>query len=309
MVSMTTVGDIEAAAGLQPEVLQRCLDAAVSAAQAAGDLMLECFARNDAHAIVEEKANPTDLVTKYDRQVEDLVLARLRRSFPDFQVIGEETANGEALSDKPTWIVDPIDGTTNFVHRQAECCVLIGLAVERKSVLGVCFIPKLDEMYTAIKGRGAYCNGRRVVASGCEDLGQAMVNTHFTSYSRHPRVVDRLLAIMRDLMMHPTRAMRAGGSTGVDMMHVARGRLDAYFEVGVYPWDVCAGIIIVTEAGGVCVDTLGGPLDLSSRRILVASTPALAKQIATYLATHNFASLDAEPSTHEEEHVAKRPKH
>lgn len=278
---------------VSPEILRKCLDEAVAAAQEAGNLMLECFARNDAPGCIEEKANPCDLVTKYDRQVEDLVLARLRKAFPDFGVVAEETASAEPLTDKPTWVLDPIDGTTNFIHRQAECCVLIGLAVGQKAVLGVCFIPKLDELYTAIKGQGAYCNGRRIHASACNDLKHAMVNTHFTSYSREPKVMDRLLATFRDLMAHPVRAIRAGGSAGVDMVHVARGRLDAYFEVGIYPWDVCAGAVIVEEAGGVCVDTLGGTFDLSARRILVAATPELAGQIAEYLRKRSFASLDA----------------
>jgi len=266
----------------------------VAAAQEAGSLMLECFARNDAQSATEEKSSATDLVTKYDRLVEDLVLKRLRAAFPSFGVVAEETASGEALTERPTWVVDPIDGTTNFIHRQSECCVLIGLAVGRKAVMGVCFIPKLDEMYTAISGEGAYCNGRRIRASGCSDLRQALVNTHFTSYSRGPRVTDRLLCMFRELMHHPVRGIRAGGSAGVDMIHVAAGRLDAYFEVGIYPWDVCAGAVIVSEAGGVVVDTLGGDFDLGGRRILVASSKALAQQIAGYARKLRFASLDAE---------------
>eukprot|EP00931_Biecheleriopsis_adriatica_P043862 TRINITY_DN25063_c0_g1_i2.p1 TRINITY_DN25063_c0_g1~~TRINITY_DN25063_c0_g1_i2.p1 ORF type:complete len:117 (+),score=27.12 TRINITY_DN25063_c0_g1_i2:174-524(+) len=94
-------------------------------------------------------------------------------------------------------------------------------------------------------------------------------------------------------MAHPVSAIRAGGSAGVDMMHVARGRLDSYFEVGIYPWDVCAGAVIVEEAGGVVVDTLGGAFDLAARRILVAATPELAEQVAVYLRKRSFASLDA----------------
>jgi len=276
------------------DTLRRCLDVAVSAAQEGGNLMLECFAKNDAHGIIEQKANPVDLVTKYDRQVEDLVLSSLTAAFPNFAVMAEESANKGSLTDAPTWIVDPIDGTTNFIHGQAECCVLIGLAVGRKAVLGVCFIPKLDEMYTALRGSGAYCNGRRIRASGCTDLQNAMLSTHMPSYTRGPKIVDRALAINRDLLALPIRAIRSGGSAGVDMMHVARGRYDAYFEVGIYPWDVCAGAIIVEEAGGVCLDTLGGPFDLSSRRMMVAATPALAAQLAKFTRKHNFASLDAE---------------
>ncbi|CAE8597569.1 unnamed protein product [Polarella glacialis] len=274
--------------------------------------MLECFARNDAQSIVEEKGSAVDLVTKYDRQVEDLVLSRLRQCAPDFRIVAEETASQEALTDAPTWVVDPIDGTTNFIHRQAECCVLIGLSVGKQAVLGVCFIPKLDEMYTAIRGSGAYCNGRRISASGCSDLGKAMVNLHMPSYSREGKVLDRILGLSRDLLSHPIRAMRCGGSAGVDMIHGARGRLDAYFEVGVQSWDVCAGAVIAQEAGAVCRDTLGGEFDLSSRRVLVAATPALADQLAVYCRRHRYASLDAEdqvtPADAEDAPEAKRRK-
>eukprot|EP01062_Namystynia_karyoxenos_P076015 TRINITY_DN739_c0_g1_i3.p1 TRINITY_DN739_c0_g1~~TRINITY_DN739_c0_g1_i3.p1 ORF type:complete len:327 (+),score=97.43 TRINITY_DN739_c0_g1_i3:77-982(+) len=278
---------------LDDATLRRCLDVSISAAQEAGNLMLECMAKNDATSSIEAKANPADLVTKYDRQVEDLVLAQLRAAFPKFNVLAEETASDAQLTNDPTWIVDPIDGTTNFIHRQPECCCLIGLAVNKKAVLGVLFIPKMDEMYTAVRGWGAYCNGRPIRTSGCKDLRQAMLNAHFPSYTRGPKVVERLLGIHRDLLAHPIRAMRAGGSAGVDMAHVARGRLDGYFEVGIYPWDVCAGSVIVEEAGGVCLDTLGGPHDLGGRRVLAAATPELAAELAVYLRKHRYASTDA----------------
>lgn len=281
-------------ADLDESNLRRYLDEAVSAAHEAGNLMLECFARNDAHTSVEEKASNADLVTKYDRQVEELVLTRLRACAPDFGVVAEETASKEELTDAPTWVVDPIDGTTNFIHRQAECCVLIGLAVRKRAVLGVCFIPKMDELYTAIKGHGAFCNGRRIASSGCKDLTKAMVNLHFPSYSRGPKVLERILGVNHDLLAHPVRAIRSGGSAGVDMMHVARGRLDAYFEVGIYPWDVCAGQIIVEEARGVCLDTMGGKFDLSSRRVMVASSSELASQLAVHLRRRCYDTLDAE---------------
>ncbi|CAJ1390579.1 unnamed protein product [Effrenium voratum] len=289
--------------------LRRYLDEAVAAAQEAGNLMLECFARNDGQSCVEEKGTSVDLVTKYDRQAEELVLKRLRACAPNFRVVAEETANKEELTEAPTWVVDPIDGTTNFIHRQAECCVLIALAVKKSAVLGVCYIPKMDELYTAIRGHGAYCNGRRISSSGCKDLRSAMVNQHLPSYSRGVKVVDRIMGLSRDLLTHPVRAMRCGGSAGVDMMHVARGRLDAYFEVGIWPWDVGAGQVIVEEAGGVCRDTLGGDFSLDSRRILAASSPELAEQVAQILRKHRYSSLDAEdydgPS---EEGVAKRQK-
>eukprot|EP00756_Hemistasia_phaeocysticola_P001310 Hpha_TRINITY_DN10927_c0_g1::TRINITY_DN10927_c0_g1_i1::g.26905::m.26905/K01092/E3.1.3.25, IMPA, suhB; myo-inositol-1(or 4)-monophosphatase len=273
--------------------LRSALDVAVAAAQEGGQLMLECFARNDAEGSIEAKANPADLVTKYDRQVEDLVLSRLRKAFPDYRVLAEETANDEKLTSEPTWVVDPIDGTTNFIHRQPECCVLIGLAVDKKPVLGVIYVPKMDELYTAIEGCGAHCNGRRIHTSGCKDLKQAMLNAHFPSYTRGPKVVERLLHIHRDLCAHPVRAIRAGGSAGVDMAFVARGRLDSYFEVGIHPWDVCAGSVIVREAGGVVLDTLGGPHDLAGRRVFACATQELADQLAVYLKKHNYASVDA----------------
>eukprot|EP00913_Durusdinium_trenchii_P024543 g23041.t1 len=121
-----------------------------------------------------------------------------------------------------------------------------------------------------------------------------MVNLHFPSYSRGPKVLERILGVNHDLLAHPVRAIRSGGSAGVDMMHVARGRLDAYFEVGIYPWDVCAGQIIVEEAGGVCLDTMGGKFDLSSRRVMVASSSELASQLAVHLRRRCYDTLDAE---------------
>eukprot|EP00811_Abedinium_folium_P005178 NODE_14769_length_1087_cov_8.384375.p1 GENE.NODE_14769_length_1087_cov_8.384375~~NODE_14769_length_1087_cov_8.384375.p1 ORF type:complete len:316 (-),score=86.29 NODE_14769_length_1087_cov_8.384375:138-1001(-) len=271
----------------------RCLDVAVLSAQEAGNLMLECFARNDALSLLEEKSNPVDLVTKYDREVEELVLGRLRAAFPDFAVVAEESANDAEFTDAPTWVVDPIDGTTNFAHRQHECCVLIGLTIGRRPVLGVCFIPKLDEMYTAVRGRGAYMNGRRIHASPCTLLNKALVNTHFPSYDRAPQVSERLFQLLKDFLTHPVSGIRSGGSAGVDMIRVANGTLDAYFEIGIYIWDICAGVVIVEEAGGVCIDTLGGGLDLMKRRVLATSTPQLAEQITGYMRKHQFSSLNA----------------
>lgn len=281
-------------AQLDDDTLQRALNVAVSAAEVAGNMMLECFGRNETGLGIETKTSGVDLVTYYDPLIEDEICKRLRKAFPDFGIVAEERRSGEVFTDKPTWIVDPIDGTTNFAHKQPECCVLIGLAIGKQTVLGVCYIPKMGELYTAVRGKGAYCNGFRINASGCKELRKAVISNHFPQFSRGTKNIERNLNVTRDLLRHPIQGMRSGGSAGVDMIHVARGRLDAYYEVGTYAWDVSAGAIIVQEAGGVCLDTLGGAFDLESRRMLVAATPELAAELVHYLRKHRYASLDAE---------------
>ena len=262
--------------------LDACLDEAVACAKLAGALVSECVTRmkfdkstlNDA---AEEKGKITDLVTEYDKQCEDLILTRLQKSFPDFDVLGEESFTGQALTDKPTWVVDPIDGTMSFIHSLFDCCVCVGLSVNRKAVLGVIYAPLLDELYTAVEGRGAFCNGDRIKTSPTVKLTKALVCSHFPSYTRSEAFVENLLDIWRGLMKHPVQGMRAYGSCGLDLCSIARGRLDCYFEVGIWAWDVCAGSIIVREAGGVMLDITGGPFNLENRRLLACSTPELAE--------------------------------
>eukprot|EP01064_Diplonema_japonicum_P033285 TRINITY_DN6518_c0_g1_i1.p1 TRINITY_DN6518_c0_g1~~TRINITY_DN6518_c0_g1_i1.p1 ORF type:complete len:279 (+),score=58.35 TRINITY_DN6518_c0_g1_i1:60-896(+) len=262
--------------------LTRCLDEAVECAMEGGMLVKECVEKVKT-LTVETKSCATDLVTEYDKRVEDMIMTRLRKEFPSFKTLGEESDEKVPLTDEPTWVVDPIDGTLSFMHKSFDCCICVGLSINKKSVLGVVYAPLLDELYTAIEGKGAFCNGRKIKASSNTDLKTSLLCTHFPSYTRDPAFIDNLFAVWRDLLAHPVQGVRSYGSCALDMCSIARGRLDAYFELGIWAWDVCAAAVILTEAGGTLVDVTGGPFDLENRRLLACATPELAEQLVGYL--------------------------
>jgi fructose-1,6-bisphosphatase/inositol monophosphatase family enzyme len=228
--------------------LDCALAAALEAAAAAAALIDECIELRST-LVIEEKSSSADLVTQYDKQCEATVIKILERCTPDYDIVSEETRSDVPLSNRPTWIVDPIDGTTGFVHGSFDCCVSIGLAVNRQSVLGVVNAPRLSEIFYAVAGRGAFRNGKRIKTSGCSVVQKAVVCTH-TAYNRSDESVTAIMAINREIALRRVHALRSYGSAAMDMCGVACGRLDLYFEVGIQAWDMAAGAIIVREAGG-----------------------------------------------------------
>lgn len=276
---------------LSPTVLARALDIAKAAAAMAANLIDECIDRRVALEI-EQKSSSADMVTQYDKQCEELVLKHLSTEFPDFAVLSEETKSDVVITDAPTWIVDPIDGTTSFVHNSFDCGVSIGLAVNKRPVLGVVHLPRMKEVFTAIEGQGAFLNGRKISVSSITDPAKAIVCTH-VPYNRSSASVAALLGINRELMQDlKVHAVRTYGSAAMDMCSVACGRLDLYFEVGIHAWDMAAAAVIVREAGGV-VHNVDDPsdkmnLDLSSRGMSCGSNHEMSK-LGTMLATkHNY---------------------
>ncbi|MGH0149219.1 UNVERIFIED_CONTAM: hypothetical protein FKN15_014629 [Acipenser sinensis] len=202
-----------------------------------------------------------------------------------FSFIGEESvAAGESsiLTDNPTWIIDPIDGTTNFVHRFPFVAVSIGFAVKKELEFGVVYSCMEDKMYTARKGKGAFCNGVQLKVSGQEDITKSLIITELGS-NRNPDTVKRVLANMDRLLCVPVHGIRAVGTAAVNMCLVATGGADAYYEIGIHCWDMAAAAVIVTEAGGVVMDVTGGPFDLMSRRLITASSRAIGERIAKEL--------------------------
>eukprot|EP00759_Apiculatamorpha_spiralis_P054135 PhF_6_TR6843/c0_g1_i1/m.9854/K01092/E3.1.3.25, IMPA, suhB; myo-inositol-1(or 4)-monophosphatase len=260
-----------------------CLAVAVAAAQEAGALILKCMTeRRD--LTIDSKATAVDMVTQYDKACEDLVREKLTTFQPAYKIIGEETSKPDEIqtlvspgtaNQVPTWIVDPIDGTTSFIHSAFDCCVSIGLAVKGECVLGVVFIPKLNELYTAIKGRGAFLNTTtRLTVSGLKTVPGSLISMHYT-YDRSDERIDKTNLMARELLNAPCHGIRMMGSAAMDMCSVAVGRLDLYFEKGVWAWDVCAGAVILREAGGVATDFGGEKLDLTSREIVAAASTEL----------------------------------
>lgn len=260
------------------ESLDDCFKAVEGIAREAGTLIREAFQKGKE---VMTKDGFADLVTETDRKVEELVISHLQKKFPLHRFIGEEsTKEGEHwdLTDNPTWIIDPIDGTTNFVHRFPYIAISIGFLVKKQAVLGIVFNPILNEMYHARIGSGAYCNDRKLQVTKVEELGRALVCGEFGS-SRLSSDLDAKVTSMRRVL-EQAHGIRSLGSAAMNMCTVASGQTDAYWEFGLHAWDIAAADLIIREAGGVVMSTDGGPLDIMNRRVLCAGTKSLALQIA-----------------------------
>ncbi|BEI84327.1 hypothetical protein CcaverHIS002_0409310 [Cutaneotrichosporon cavernicola] len=217
----------------------------------------------------EEKANSVDLVTECDQQVEKFLVAKIKAQYPDHKLcamklttahtsIGEESYDGEQVTGDPTWIGDPIDGTTNFIHGFPMVATSIGLAVGGVPVLGVIYNPFLDLLYTGAEGRGAYMNESiklPTAVRSLDSLSEALVAVEYGSSRRDPALSNKLDTFKRltgdkrdgHKMVH---SLRSVGSAALNICFVAAGQLDAYWEIGCWPWDVCAGMAILKEAGG-----------------------------------------------------------
>jgi len=258
----------------QYEDLETCLAVAIDAAQKAGQVILNSF-HSAKH--VEHKGM-VDLVTETDKACEHLIFTQLKLSFPSHELIGEETSaeNGTpVLTDAPTWVVDPLDGTTNFVHKFPFVCVSIGLVINKVPVVGVVYNPIMGELFTAVQGKGAHLNGQRIRASSQEKIGTAILATEVGTI-RDKKTVDRTTNMINNLLFQ-VRSVRMSGSCAMNLCGVACGRLDMFYEIGFGgPWDVAGGALIVQEAGGHVFDPSGGDFDLMSRRI--ASSNAHLKQ-------------------------------
>ncbi|KAL2005029.1 hypothetical protein VTN00DRAFT_2879 [Thermoascus crustaceus] len=222
---------------------------------------------------VGSKKNSSDLVTEYDRAVEQMVSTALREKYPQYKFHGEETYNpAHPLTDDPTFIVDPIDGTVNFVHGFPNACISLGFAVSRTPVVGVVFNPFTQMLYSAMRGKGAYLNRTtKLPLKGANieplrGLGNALIGVEWGSdrsgknWETKIRTFERLGKAREDggAMVHSMRSM---GSAALNLCAVASGTLDLYWEGGCWAWDVCAGWVILTEAGGIIVDGNPGNWD------------------------------------------------
>jgi len=274
----------EAQGMLSEEELSRAAHVAESAAREAGAVISAAFGVT---VVAKFKASSADLVTETDEKAEAIVMRALRSAFPGHDFVGEEgtaAAGGiEAvvLGEGPTWMVDPLDGTTNFVHGFPFVCVSIGLVVGRQPVLGVIYNPVLEEMFVAIKGRGATLNGSKIRTSGCESLSLAVVGTE-VGVGRSDAFMDATFRRLRSLTQS-CRSIRCSGSCAMNLAGVALGRLDAFYEIDFGgPWDCAAGAILVLEAGGHVVDPSGGAFDVMSRKVL-AGNPGVVKEMVPHL--------------------------
>ncbi|XP_032359712.1 inositol monophosphatase 1 [Etheostoma spectabile] len=258
---------------------QECMDHCVEVTKKAGRMIREALQKD---ITVMHKSSPVDLVTETDQKVEQLIISSIKEKYPTHSFIGEESVAAGApsvLTDSPTWIIDPIDGTTNFVHRFPFVSVSIGFTVKKEIEFGVVYSCIEDKMYTARKGNGAFCNGDPIKVSGQEDISQSLVLTEM-GFRKNPEHFKTMLANIKTILTIPVHGIRSPGSAAVNMCLVACGSADAYYHMGIHCWDMAGGAAVVTEAGGVIMDISGGPFDVMSRRLIIASSRAIAERIA-----------------------------
>ncbi|GFZ49654.1 Inositol monophosphatase 2 [Saitozyma sp. JCM 24511] len=239
-----------------------CLGFAIKLALEAGEMIRAGQAKRFASQATTEstKSNSVDLVTEVDKAVEAFIYRRIKETFPDHAFIGEETYAGQSIPDAPTWIVDPIDGTTNFIHGYPMVATSIGLAVGGIPIVGVVYNPFLDLLYSAAKGQGAYLNGTaRLPITGkprpLATLHDALIHVDIGA-SRTTNVLHSRLKTFGRLAGSPDQggkmvhSLRSIGCASLNLCLVASGGQDMHWEIGCWPWDVCAGLCILAEAGG-----------------------------------------------------------
>jgi myo-inositol-1(or 4)-monophosphatase len=235
------------------------LETAVQIAREAGTLLSHYLERR----VGFELKGDYDLVTEADRASEQLIVDRLRSYFPSHSIVAEEGGNHEGLSNF-RWYVDPLDGTTNFAHGFPVFNVTLALEQAGELICGVVFDPTRQELFTAERGGGAFLNNHRIRVSAVKRLDDTLVATGFPSRNRHLNVN---VHFYHQLAMI-THGVRRAGSAALDLAYVACGRLDAFWEFGLKPWDMAAGILLTQEAGGTSSDMKGGKVDLSGAHLL-----------------------------------------
>ena len=255
------------------------LNIAVKAARRAGAIINR--AALDRTKLEIRAKNKNDFVTQVDRAAENAIIDIIRQAFPDHAILGEETGvsdgKGKAAGAKAEyrWIIDPLDGTTNFIHGFPQYCVSIALYHRGVAAHGVIYDPLKNELFTASKGSGAFLDDRRIRVSKCVNLKDALVGTGIPF--KEVGSVDRYLRQLKEIMLNSSGVRRAGAAA-LDLAYVACGRLDGFWEMGLSRWDMAAGSLLVKEAGGL-VGGLTGEDDWYESGDIVAGTPKVFAQL------------------------------
>lgn len=228
-----------------------------------GRVMLEADRERMA---IDIKSGVTDLVTEYDTKIQGQLQVGLKSLLPEAKFIGEEGSDDQLSDDGYAFVVDPIDGTTNFIKDYHTSAISVALLKGREAVAGVVYNPYLDEVFSAIKGEGAYCNGKRISVSA-QPIGKALVLFGSSPYDKS--LFPKTIEVLSDYF-YKALDIRRSGSAALDLCSVACGRADIYFELQVSPWDFAAGKLLVEEAGGVVTDLDGKPLSFDGKTSIIA---------------------------------------
>ncbi len=264
------------------------INVAIKAARAAGAIINRAALDVEAVRISQKQVN--DFVTEVDHASERAIIDTLLTAYPDHGILAEESGSehGNPKADH-IWIIDPLDGTTNFIHGFPVYCVSIALQVRGKLEHAVVYDPSRNDLFTATKGRGAFMNDRRIRVSKRTRLDECLLSTGFRF--RPEDDFDKYLRLMGDVMQR-TAGLRRPGAAALDLAYVAAGFSDGFFELGLQPWDMAAGALLITEAGGL-VGNFTGDANFLEQRECMAASPRIYAQLVPLLSKYSkFASAD-----------------
>ncbi len=258
------------------------VNVAVKAARLAGNIINRAALDVEAVRVSQKQVN--DFVTEVDQAAEQVIIETLLAAYPGHGIMAEESGGEHGARDSEyVWIIDPLDGTTNFIHGFPSYCVSIGLAVRGKMEQAVVYDPTRNDLFTATKGRGAFLNDRRIRVSKRTDLTGTLLATGFPF--RKGDNFPRYLAMLADIMPR-TAGLRRPGAAALDLAYVAAGRTDGFFESGLKPWDIAAGSLLVTEAGGL-IGNFTGEADYLEHGECIAAPPRIYGQLVSILSRYS----------------------
>lgn len=221
---------------------------AISVATEAGDILRNQIGKIQSEHILNKR--PFDYVTAIDKKCEALIIAGIKKHFPTHEILAEESGKSKH-EDSYCWIIDPLDGTTNFIHGVPHCAISIALGKENEIILGVIYDPFRNELFYAEKGKGAFCNSSPINVSNQKNENYCLISTGFPFKNRE--LLDRYWSVLSEIFLKVS-GIRRTGSAALDLAYVACGRFDGFWELRLSPWDIAAGSVIVTEAGGKITD-------------------------------------------------------
>jgi len=241
------------------------IDLAIDAAREAGRYLREHVGK--VRTISTKDGEMRNLVSEIDRGSEAMIISRIRERYPEHEILAEEGGTG-GTNPEYRWVIDPLDGTTNYLHGIPVYCVTIGLEHHGVLTAGVVYDPTHDELFVAERGSGAYLNGSRIRVSGTGSLMESVLVTGFPyDVATNPdRAIERFIGFLK-----ASRGVRRLGSAALDLCWVAMGRFDGFWEVNLHPWDIAGGIVIVEEAGGEVSDFSGRTVNIEGRQILASN--------------------------------------
>ena len=251
---------------------------AIEAARSGANLITRALKRPDMIRIAEK--NPNDFVTEVDQQVEQEIIYHIKRAYPEHSILGEES--GEIEGNEYQWVIDPIDGTRNFIHGFPHFAISIAILHKGKVEHGIIYDPNRDELFTASRGKGAQLNDRRIRVGTRKRLEESLLGTGFAY--RHTNKEDPIPAHVLCSLLPTCGDVRRAGAATLDLAYVACGRLDGFWEYGLKIWDVAAGALLIKEAGGIVCDPDGGETFMKTGNV-VAGNPAVIKQLLKMIRT------------------------